>query len=212
MFNDGQNVSGVYTILPDDKEPFNITCDMVTDGGAWMLLQRRRDDKVDFYRGWVDYKNGFGDINGNFWLGNDKIHRLTTSQEMMLRFDLEDFKGRKAFAVYQNVTVLGESHGYRLYFGGYTGTLRDSLRLHYGMTFSTKDRDNDKTKNNCASVYKGGWWYNHCHNVNINGLYLHNGTYINPKGISWYNRFNEHYGMKTTEMKVRIKKQVQLHH
>ena len=174
-----------------------------------MLLQRRRDDKVDFNRGWVDYKNGFGDINGNFWLGNDKIHRLTTSQEMVLRFDLEDLEGRTAHAVYQNVTVLGEKDGYRLYFGGYTGTAPNSLRHHYGMRFRTKDRDG----NNCASRFKGGWWYNDCHRVSINGLYLHNQSCIHQTGMSWHdwNSNGKLDCMKTTEMRIRTKMEVQLY-
>ena len=200
----GHNVSGVYTILPDDKEPFSVTCDMTTDGGGWTLLQRRHNENIDFYRGWKTYKDGFGNLHGNFWLGNDKIHRLTRSQEMVLRFDLEDFEGNKSYAVYQNVTVLDESNKYRLYFGEYTGTAGDSLRTHYGQAFSTKGTDNDNFKDNCAVTHFGGWWYNSCHHVNINGLYLgKSSTEKQVKGMSWKQK--NHYSMKTTEMKVRPK-------
>ena len=204
----GHKVSGVYTILPDDKEPFNVTCDMTTDGGGWTLLQRRHNKNIDFYRGWKTYKDGFGNLHGNFWLGNDKIHRLTTSQEMVLRFDLEDFEGNKSYAVYQNVTVLDESNNYRLYFGKYTGTAGDSLHYHYGQAFSTKGRDNDNSDGRCVVVFFGGWWYNSCHYVNINGRYLEKDSKeMQEKGLSrrgWKGR--GHYSMKKTEIKIRPKK------
>ena len=40
---------------------------------------------------------------------------------------------------------------------------------HRGLQFSTKDRDNDRSKNNCASSMKGGWWYNSCQHSHLNG-------------------------------------------
>ena len=44
----------------------------------------------------------------------------------------------------------------------------DKSYPHNEMKFSTPDNDNDKYGGNCAASYKNGWWYNNCHNININ--------------------------------------------
>ena len=54
------------------------------------MFQKRLNGSVDFYRYWNDYKRGFGDLNSEFWLGLDKIHRLTSYNNNMLRVDLEE--------------------------------------------------------------------------------------------------------------------------
>ena len=36
------------------------------------------------------------------------------------------------------------------------------------MKFSTPDKDNDRSINNCAADLKSGWWYNDCWNIGIN--------------------------------------------
>ena len=74
---------------------FQVYCDMDTDGGGWVVFQRRMDGTVDFYRNWADYLKGFGDLNGEFWLGLYKIHRLTQATNTTLRIDLADFEGEK---------------------------------------------------------------------------------------------------------------------
>ena len=94
---------------------------MTTDGGGWTVFQKRLDGSVDFYRNWIDYKNGFGDMSGEFWLGLDKINQLTRNKDMELRVDLEDFEGAKKFAKYSTIVVEDEDENYKLTVGGYAG-------------------------------------------------------------------------------------------
>ena len=85
----------MYTINPDGSKPIQVLCDMTTDGGGWTVFQRRLDGSVDLYLGWESYKNGFGNLNGEFWLGNDNLHRLTATDDVTLRVDLKTSMGTK---------------------------------------------------------------------------------------------------------------------
>ena len=103
---------------------------MTTDGGGWTVFQRRVDGSVDFYQGWTEYKFGFGNLNGEFWLGNDNLHLIAAAGKMTLRFDLEDFDGNVVFAEYSIFKVADGSDKYRLSIGGYSGTAGDSMAYH----------------------------------------------------------------------------------
>jgi len=85
------------------------------------VFQKRLDGSIDFYRGWNDYKLRFGNLNGEFWLGLDKIYRLTKSERYKLRVDLEDTAGKTAFAEYDMFAVTSESSNYQLGIGTYSG-------------------------------------------------------------------------------------------
>lgn len=102
-------------ILSDGLE---VLCDTKTDGEGWIVIQRRVSSDVDFYRNWTDYKYGFGDITGDFWLGNENIHRLTTQRRYQLRVDFS-FKDSNYFAVYSNLCVFSEDDKYKLDVSGY---------------------------------------------------------------------------------------------
>ena len=107
-----------------------VLCDMVTDGGGWTVFQRRLDGSVDFFLGWESYKNGFGYPCGEFWLGNDNLHRLTAADDMTLRVDLEDFEDEIRYAEYSTFKVADEGDKYRVLIGGYSGTAGDSFSYH----------------------------------------------------------------------------------
>ena len=123
----GFSSNGVYHINPDNGSPMQVLCDLITNGGGWTVFQKRLDGSVDFFRNWESYKNGFGDLNGEFWLGNDKLHRLTFSDDVMLRVDMEDFDGNITYAEYTTFQVADETDKYRIVIGGYSGIAGDSL-------------------------------------------------------------------------------------
>ena len=164
------------------------------------MFQRRQDGLIDFYREWNDYKEGFGQLSAEFWLGNDKIHRLTASRPSSLRVELKDWSGVKVYAKYGKFNIGDEQGQYRLEVGSYSGTAGDSLAYHNNMAFTTKDRDNDRYSTNCAVYWAGAWWYNSCHFSNLNGQYL--GDKSDERGARWYG-FRRSLSLKFTEMKLR---------
>lgn len=205
LYKSGKTVSGVYTINPDGSSAgaFDVYCDQKTSGGGWTVFQKRLDGSVDFYRGWNDYKKGFGNLNGEFWLGLDKINRLTSSDRYKLRVDLEDTEGKTAYAEYNLFAITGEWADYQLSLGSYSGTAGDSLSPHRGKPFSTRDEDNDSWRSNCAVQYKGAWWYGSCHDSNLNGLY-HLGKHSSSgDGVNWYKWKGNNYSVKRAEMKIK---------
>ncbi|NXH81087.1 FCN2 protein, partial [Edolisoma coerulescens] len=102
VYYNGLRRSGIYSILPSVRDvPIEVLCEMDTEGGGWTVIQRRQDGSVDFNRTWNEYKEGFGDLNGEFWLGNDNIHRMTSQGDYSLRIDLEDWNNKHKHAFYQ---------------------------------------------------------------------------------------------------------------
>ena len=186
----------MYSVNPDGRGYFDVYCDMRTDSGGWIVFQRRQDGSVNFYRGWNDYKAGFGKLTGEFWLGNDKIHRLTASRPSALRVELEDWNGVKVYAKYGKFNISDEQALYRLEVGSYSGTAGDSLAPHNNMVFSTKD----SVGNGCALHSTGAWWYMSCQYSNLNGMYLGNNRAYGS--ARWYH-FRRDLSLKFIEMKLR---------
>ncbi|XP_076106692.1 fibrinogen-like protein 1 [Mytilus galloprovincialis] len=207
----GMKYEGDYYIMikPEKSpKPFKVLC-KVANGTGWTVIQRRQDGSVDFYRNWEDYKAGFGNQNGEFYLGNEHIHHLTTQGDYKLRIDMEEWNGKKYYAVYDIFRIANENDNYRLQITNYHGTAGDSMTTmrddHNGMQFSTYDRDNDRRSlNNCAVHYRGGWWYSDCFESNLNGRYYTDGQhndFFQRNGIQW-NSIHLHSSLKFVEMMI----------
>ena len=127
LYKSGKRITGVYTIDPDGLGAFEVFCDQKSSSVGWTVFQKRLDGSVDFVsRGWADYKRGFGNLNGEFWLGLDKIHRLTKTKSR-LRVELEDKQGKAAYAEYDMFSVSDERTKYKLGLGIYTGECLQSV-------------------------------------------------------------------------------------
>ena len=165
---------GIYPIQPSgDTESFEVVCDLETNEQEWIVFQRRFDGSVYFYLPWEEYKTGFGNLNGEHWLGLEKLHTLTRNGIWQLMIELEDFSKNTVHAKYSNFSIGDESTNYKLNIGEYSGTIGDLLRFNADMAFTTYDQDHDLHETyQCAQLHRGAWWYNKCTYVNLNGLYF----------------------------------------
>ncbi|XP_050093214.1 fibrinogen C domain-containing protein 1-like [Anopheles aquasalis] len=178
------NESGVFLISVNNaSSPFQVYCEQKGGwrrefGSGWLVVQHRFDGSVDFYRNWTEYREGFGELDGEFWLGLERIHQLTTARPHELVVEVKDFRGNYGFARYSEFQVGSEMEEYELKtLGSYTGTAGDGLTPNEGTKFSTKDRDHN------AVYYDGAWWYGDGYS-NLNGRYKNaNGV----KSIWWHN-------------------------
>ncbi|MEE6504964.1 hypothetical protein FKM82_005391 [Ascaphus truei] len=134
LLDQGASLNGWYTICPGGMAPLTVLCDMETDGGGWIVFQRRLDGSVDFFRDWNSYKRGFGNQVSEFWLGNENIHLLTSTGTFQLRIDLTDFDNNQTYATYSSFRMAGESENYTLSLGSFTGGNTDHRYIVHNST------------------------------------------------------------------------------
>ena len=175
-------------------------CDAVSDGGGWLVVQRRQDGSVDFNRGWLEYEEGFGSLTGEFWYGLRPLHCLTNQGQWKLHIDFTFVNGTKSYLSYNNFAVGPANSQYQLSISGYTGITDDQITQYpiNGMKFTTKDRDNDLFGGNCAvhgnGNQAGGWWYKNCSPIHPNHQYK------NTNSILLYNKW---YSLIFIEIKIK---------
>ena len=178
-------------------------CDVEGEDSGWLVILRRDNtiassEYVDFSRDWVDYVNGFGELNTEFWYGLRNMHCLTSREEVDLRIILKKTDGTEEMYVYHTFRVGGAHTNYRLTIGGLQTPApgRDNMAYHNGGQFSTRDADHDTNSGHCAvGTGGGGWWFKHCHNS------IFTGPHSNTYKIFWYtNNYAD-----VVEMQVRAK-------
>ena len=206
----GYRDSAIYSIFSPTLEGWiRVFCDMESDGGGWLVLQRRRDGSVAFDRSWNEYRDGFGSLSGEHWLGNQALHAITSHMPFTLRIDLEDWSGEKRYSLYSNFSISSESNNFQItfqsYIGGDAGDALGRNGKQNNSFFSTRDHDNDKmAEYNCAE-HDNGFWYSDCAYGSLNGPYCFGGMPFgsiiwNTEGNTWHPL---HYCYRATEMKIR---------
>ncbi|XP_062593539.1 ficolin-2-like isoform X3 [Saccostrea cucullata] len=179
---------------------------MVTEGGGSTAIQKRVSGAVRFNRNWAEYKTGFGSPNDSYWIGNDVIHQLTRGRNSSLYVSITLTNGTKLYELYNQFSVADETNNFRLFLGGpASGTLGESMidsgnsgEDQSGMSFSTPDRDHDRSSNNCAANHRGGWWFNMCHRAFLNGQWS-SANWFYP----WYTTLKYGRDIKETVMMIK---------
>lgn len=167
----------ISLMIPSFSEPT-----LVSSFNNWIVIQQRLSIINYFNYSWILYKNGFGSISGNHWLGLEKIHQLTSSASYQLRVEIQSVDQGKWFsAEYNSFLVDSESANYTINALGYVGDAGDSLVYHNGRGFNTFDKDNEI---HCSSYFGSGWWYSNCGACDLNGKEPYWGTlddyHLNP--------------------------------
>ncbi|KAH8301033.1 hypothetical protein KR044_011940 [Drosophila immigrans] len=180
---------GELRIKIEDGQPFYVNCDQKVRDGGWTVIAYRYDGSEDFNRDWNAYKSGFGALNAEFFIGLDKLNRLTLSADHELLIIMRSKTGEERFAVYDLFGIGSEAEKYMMnVLGAYRGDAGDSLRYHSGRKFTTFDQDNDDNGQNCARTHAGAWWYGReCFESNLFGTFQFKyGQEIGYfKGILW---------------------------
>ena len=147
-------------------------CDMETDGGKWIVIQRRINGSISFNRNWTDYVYGFGDLESEFWYGLEKINCLTERDDVELRIELGNGTEPSVIWTYKLFKVGDATTNFKLTIGPGVKVkgnwTYDTMAYHNGAPFSTPDHQTDTT---CASSRGSGWWFKNCLYSNLNGKY-----------------------------------------
>ena len=149
----------------------NVYCNMTTDGGGWIVIQRnRKNSQMSFNKNWREYVEGFGDLNKDFWAGLELIHTLTQSGQWEMRVDYQKNDKTWSYLHYKQFSVGSASEEYPLTVGGYSGSIPSINALYHNlMKFTTPENDNDENGDgNCAAEFKSGNWYKGCRYIDLN--------------------------------------------
>ncbi|XP_040834378.1 angiopoietin-related protein 3 isoform X1 [Ochotona curzoniae] len=206
IYNKGEHTSGVYAIRPGNAHVFKVYCD-IKSGRPWTLIQHRTDGSQNFNETWENYKHGFGKLDGEFWLGLEKINSIVRESIYILRIELQDWKENQHYIEY-SFHLGNHETNYTLHLAEISGNVPKVLAEHKDLVFSTWDHK-AKGVTNCPEIYSGGWWWNDaCGEGNLNSKYNRPRTNSKPerrRGICWKSQDGRLYSFKSTKMLIRPK-------
>ena len=205
LARDPSSTSGVYSIIVTGQPRKLVWCDMDTDGGGWTVFLKRQDGSVEFQQDRATYKEGFGDVTGEYWLGLDTLHAITAAKVYEIRADVTDWENDAAYSLHSSFLVDDDSEEYKVHIGSFLeGNGGNALNNNNNKRFSTYDRDLDSSSSNCAETKGGGFWYNSCSYCYPTSKYYVGGT-SSADGLRWHtwSKHSNTYSMKTVDLKLR---------
>jgi hypothetical protein len=131
--------------------------------GGYTGLMNKTQVTGQFSKTWLEYKNGFGNLNQYYWIGLENIRNFVTYQNMQLYLELYNTADNRFNITFGVFSIDPESNLYMLTLGSkVSGNLIDAqvLPYHNGTYFATYDRDN---QSGCAASFNGGFWFNQCY-------------------------------------------------
>lgn len=149
-------------------------------------IQIRKYGTVSFNRSYVEYENGFGDANGDYWLGNKYANILSRTRTFTSGFTLMKSSG-SVMVFYYDFVVLDLSSNFALQ---YSSSSSSQYPLAKGQPFQAYD-----TGSACAITLGSGWWFGStCSSGSLNGQYpvdfgAFSGATTTRIGIYWFNAF-----------------------
>ncbi|XP_016982323.1 fibrinogen-like protein A [Drosophila rhopaloa] len=194
--------NGIYQIKLRGLEPFEVPC--ATSPPGWTVIERRVDGSENFNRTWNEYKSGFGNVSRDFFIGLEKLHRMTEARPHELYIKLGKVDGSRTYAQYDDFKIGNEKEFYELKnLGKYSGTAGDSVINSKNQKFSTFDRDNDGNSEYNYAMGYGAWWHGSRSFISLNAKYFKDDKAWN--GIIWnlFNGFPE--SLTFVEMMIRPK-------
>ncbi|XP_056009685.1 angiopoietin-2-like [Ostrea edulis] len=127
-------------------------------------LQVREFGNVNFNRSYAEYENGFGDANGDYWLGNKYAHIVSNLRSFKAGFTLKNAMGSQTMVTYFNFVVLDSTSKYAVQ---YSSVNMIGYPLANNQPFQAYD-----TVSACAQTLGCGWWFGStCSSGSPNGPY-----------------------------------------
>uniref|UniRef100_A0A3Q3EBR7 Angiopoietin-like 6 n=1 Tax=Labrus bergylta TaxID=56723 RepID=A0A3Q3EBR7_9LABR len=209
VLESGETTSGIYLLRPQSANRLlQAWCEQSQAQGGWTVIQRRQDVSVNFFRTWEQYNQGFGNLDGEYWLGLEHLYWMTKQAQYKLRVALEDWQGRQVFAEYDSFHLEPESDSYRLRLGQYQGTAGDSLSWPTTTRPSplwTETRTAIQVCSLPGSVSALGWWYHMCAHSNLNSVWYRGGHYRSryQDGVYWAEFHGGSYSLKRVSLMIK---------
>ena len=121
LYNLGIRKSGAFLIKPQGAASYFLQCDM--SDHAWTVILNRVDGSQDFNLDWIAYREGFGNIEGEHWLGNEKLHQITSKKNCSMKMEVAYCDTEeKGYALYETFMVGAENSNYMMFVNGYSRT------------------------------------------------------------------------------------------